>query len=138
MVHAHGRRAQRLAEYTCGIPPEQLVAVAIDVGKHRAMAMACDFAWQVLVAPFAFEMNRDGVAKIIDRVTQALPARVQLIRVGIQTPGQDHRPLTTPGALPERWQVVEFNPGHVALQRRANSRPGGQDRPGGSGHDLLA
>lgn len=120
MVHAHGPRAQRLAEFTRGIPPEQLIAVAIDVGKNTAMAMACDFAWQVLVAPFAFEMNRDGVAKVIDRVTRALPARATLIRVGIETAGHYHRPLTTPGTLPERWQVVELNPGHVALQRRAN------------------
>jgi transposase len=120
MVHAHGHGAQRLAEFTRGVPPEQLIAVAIDVGKNTAMAMACDFAWQVLVPPFTFEMNRDGVAKIIDRVTAALPARVTLIRVGIETAGHYHRPLTTPGALPERWQVVELNPAHVALQRRAN------------------
>lgn len=122
MVHAHGLRAQRLAEYTRGIPPEQLIAVAIDVGKNTAMAMACDFAWQVLVAPFAFEMNRDGVAKIIDRVMAALPARVALIRVGIEAAGHYHRPLTAPGALPERWQVVELNPGHVALTRRASGK----------------
>jgi hypothetical protein len=110
--------------------------VAIDVGKNTAMVRACDFAWQVLVGPFAFEMNRGGVAKIIDRVTAALPARVGLIRVGIATAGQDHRPLTTPGALPERWQVVELNPGHVALTRPATSRPRDQDRPGRPRHHL--
>jgi hypothetical protein len=117
-----------LAEYTRGIPPEQLIAVAIDVGKNTAMVRACDFAWQVLVGPFAFKMNRGGVAKIIDRVTAALPARVGLIRVGIATAGQDHRPLTTPGALPERWQVVELNPGHVALTR-PRQQPPAQSRP---------
>ncbi|MGH8903803.1 MAG: IS110 family transposase [Egibacteraceae bacterium] len=67
-------------------------------------------------------MNRDGGAKIIDRVTAALPTRAALIRVGIETAGHYHRPLTTPGVLPERWQVVELNPGHVALTRRASGK----------------
>jgi hypothetical protein len=34
MVHVHGRRAQRLVEPLRRIPPEQVIAVAVDAGKR--------------------------------------------------------------------------------------------------------
>jgi hypothetical protein len=51
-VHDHGGQAQRLAEWTRGADPTELVAVPIDVGKHTAMALVCDFASELLVRPF--------------------------------------------------------------------------------------
>lgn len=103
---------------------ESLVAVAIDVGKSAAAAMACDFTGQVLVAPFEFGMDLRGVAELRGRVEAALPAAAQLVRVGVESAGHYHRPLTTSRSLPASWQVVELNPGHVAMQRRVNGQRG--------------
>jgi transposase len=47
-----------------------------------------------------------------------------LVRVGVEAAGHYHRPLTTSGTLPDDWQVVELNPGHVAMQRRVNGQRG--------------
>ena len=103
---------------------DRLVAVPIDVGKSTAAAMACDFTGQVLVAPFEFAMDRGGVAALTARVEAALPAGVQLVRVGVEAAGHYHRPLTGPGVLPAGWQVVELNPAWVTAQRRVNGSRG--------------
>jgi hypothetical protein len=34
-----------------------------------------------------------------------------------------HLPLVAPGALPSAWEAVEFNPAHVAEQRKTIPRP---------------
>jgi hypothetical protein len=68
MVHVHGAQVQRLAAPTRGLPPEQLLAVPIDVGKHQAMALVCDFTGELLVRPFEFPINRAGVAELTRRV----------------------------------------------------------------------
>jgi transposase len=122
MVHVHGARVQQLSARSGGVPLVELVAVPVDVGKSAAVAMACDFTGQVLVPSFAFTLNLDGVAELVGRVTAALPSPVRLVRVGVEAAGHYHRPLTTSGVLPAGWQVVELNPGHVAMQRRVNGQ----------------
>jgi transposase len=123
MVHVHGAKVQQLVEQTRGIPPEQLLAVPIDVGKHQAMALVCDFAGELLVRPFAFAMNQAGVAELTRQVEAVRAKRaVRLLRVGIEAAGHYHRPLTAPGVLPADWQLVELNPAHVTAQRRVNGQ----------------
>jgi transposase len=124
MVHVHGARAQQLSARSVGVPLDELVAVSVDVGKSTAMAMACDFAGQMLVAPFEFRLDLRGVAELVGRIDARLPAGVRLVRVGVEAAGHYHRPLTTSGVLPDGWQVVELNPGHVAMQRRVNGQRG--------------
>jgi transposase len=125
MVHVHGARVQRLAATTRGLPPEQLLAVPIDVGKHQAMALVCDFTGELLVCPFAFAMNRAGVAELTRRVEAVRAERaIHLVRVGIEAAGHYHRPLLAAGVLPADWQVVELNPAHVTGQRRARGQRG--------------
>jgi hypothetical protein len=74
MVHVHGAKVQQLVEQTRGVPPEQLLAVPIDAGKQQAMALVCDFAGELLVRPFAFAMNRAGVAELTRRVEAVAPS----------------------------------------------------------------
>lgn len=124
MVHVHGARAQQLSARTAGMALGSLVAVAVDVGKASSVAMACDFTGQVLVSPFEFAMTRAGIVGLVARVEAGLPAQVGLVRVGVEATGHYHRPITTCGLLPESWQVVELNPGHVAMQRRTNGQRG--------------
>lgn len=123
MVHVHGAKVQQLVEQARGVPPEQLLAVPIDVGKQQAMALVCDFAGELLVRPFAFAMNRAGVAELTRRVEAVRAKRaVHLLRVGVEAAGHYHRPLTATGVLPADWQLVELNPAHVTAQRRVNGQ----------------
>jgi hypothetical protein len=47
MVHVHGAQAQQLAQAARGVDPAELVAVPVDVGKHAAMALVCDFTGEL-------------------------------------------------------------------------------------------
>jgi transposase len=125
MVHVHGAKVQRLVAQTRGVPPQRLVAVPVDVGKHAAMALVCDFTGEVLARRFEFPVSRAGVAELVRRVESVRAARpVELVRVGIEAAGHYHRPLTSSGVLPADWQLVEVNPAHVTAQRRSNGQRG--------------
>jgi len=106
------------------VPLRQLIAVPVDVGKSSAAVMAVDVTGRAVMPATDFEITRDGVAGMLARLRRALPAGVQLVRVGIEAAGHYHRPLTAPGVWPEGWQVVELNPAHVTAQRRVNGSRG--------------
>lgn len=129
MLHVHGRRV-RFSEAARSSCREELIAVAVDVGKASAVALVADFAGQRLAAPFSFAMNHDGVDELVCRVRQATADRaVTLVRVGVEAAGHYHRPLTTSGALPADWEIVELNPAHVTAQRRVNGQVGVKTDP---------
>jgi transposase len=124
MVHVHGRRVQQLVEPLRKIPPEQVIAVSVDAGKTTAVALVADFTGERLCRPFQFRLNRSGIAELVARVgsaTEDRPAR--LVRVGVEASGY-HLPLVAPGVLPSAWEAVEFNPAHVAEQRKTNGKRG--------------
>ena len=106
-----------------GVRLEDLVAVPIDVGKHTAMASVLDFTGAVLVKPFVFDLDRRGVDQLVGRVRSAVPSTVSLVRVGLEAAGHYHLPLAG-GALPACWELRLLNPGHVAMQRKANGQRG--------------
>lgn len=102
---------------------EDHLAVPIDVGKHSAMAKVVDFTGAALVKPFTFDLNRAGVKALVDRVREAAPPSVALIRVGLEAAGHYHLPLAG-GALPADWDLRILNPRHVATQRQVNGQRG--------------
>lgn len=106
-----------------GVRLEDLVAVPVDVGKHSAMASVLDFTGAVLAKPFEFDLDRRGVEVLVSKVQAAAPARVSLVRVGLEAAGHYHLPLAG-GALPPDWELRLLNPGHVAMQRKANGQRG--------------
>jgi transposase len=123
MVHVHGAQAQQLAESTRGRDPAELVAVPIDVGKHAAMALVCDFTGELLARPFEFPMTMAGVVLLVERVQTATRGRmIGLVRVGVEAAGHYHQPLTSAGVLPADWQLVLINPAQVAAQRQMTGR----------------
>jgi transposase len=107
-----------------GVVLEDLVAVPIDVGKHKAMASVRDFTGATLVKPFEFVLDRAGVEGFQARVRAGVPSGVELVRVGLEAAGHYHLPLTGPGVLPEDWELLILNPGHVAQQRKVNGQRG--------------
>jgi transposase len=106
-----------------GVRLEDLVAVPIDVGKHSAMASVIDFTGSTLAKPFEFDLDRRGVEVLTSKVRASVPASVQLVRVGLEAAGHYHLPLAG-GALPADWELRLLNPGHVAMQRKANGQRG--------------
>jgi hypothetical protein len=130
MVHVHGAQVQRLVEQTRGVPPQQLLVVPIDVGKHQAMALVGDFTGEQLAGPFRFPMTRAGVAELVGRVRRVRARRpVRPVRVGIEAAGHYHCPLVSGGVLPAAWQLVQLNPVHVSAQRRVNGQRGVKTDP---------
>jgi hypothetical protein len=123
MVHVHGAQAQQLAQATRGVDPDELVAVPVDVGKHAAMALVCDFTGELLARPFEFPMTMAGVRLLVERVQAATRGRmIRLVRVGVEAAGHYHQPLVSVGVLPEEWQLVQVNPTQVASQRQLTGR----------------
>ena len=123
MVHVDSRRLRTLVEPVSQLGLDQLVGVAVDVGKSSGVALVGDFAGQRLAAPFEFSMDGPGITELIARVEDATAGRdVALVRIGVEAAGHYHRPLTTSGVLPSTWQVVELNPAHVAAQRRVSGQ----------------
>jgi transposase len=112
-----------LTARSSGIALEDLVAVPIDVGKHKAMASVVDFTGAHLVKPFEFDLDRRGVEVLAGVVSAAIPPTARLVRVGLEAAGHYHLPLAG-GALPANWELRILNPGHVAMQRKANGQRG--------------
>lgn len=106
-----------------GVRLEDLVAVPIDVGKHKAMAKVVDFTGSELAKPFEFSLDRSGVRLLVDRVRRSTPASVSLVRVGLEAAGHYHLPLAG-GVLPAEWELRVLNPGHVSMQRKVNGQRG--------------
>jgi transposase len=115
--------AQPVSSRSSGVRLEDLVAVPIDVGKHKAMAKVIDFTGAELAKPFEFPLDRSGVKTLVDRVRRTAPASVSLVRVGLEAAGHYHLPLAG-GVLPAEWELRVLNPGHVSMQRKVNGQRG--------------
>jgi hypothetical protein len=123
MVHVHGAQAQQLAQATPGVDPAELVAVPVDVAKHAAMALVCDFTGELLARPFEFPMTMAGVRLLVERVQAATRGRmIRLVWVGVEAARHYHQPLVSAGVPPEEWQLVRVNPTQVASQRQLTGR----------------
>jgi transposase len=114
----------RFTSRSSGVLLEDLIAVPIDVGKHKAVASVSDFTGSELVKAFEFRLDRGGVAEFVSRVRAAVPASAQLVRVGLEAAGHYHLPMAGPGVLPDGWELRILNPGHVAMQRKTNGQRG--------------
>ncbi len=107
-----------------GVVLEDLIAVPIDVGKHSAAASVSDFTGRELTKTFEFRLDRAGVGEFVSRVRSVVPPSARLVRVGLEAAGHYHLPMAGPGVLPEDWELRILNPGHVAMQRKANGQRG--------------
>ena len=96
------------------------IVVAVDVGKTSAMLLATDETRKRVLGPVEFAMTRSGLSATVHRVNAVVAASAR-VKVGVEAAGHYHRPVLdyrwTPG-----WEVLEFNPAHVAEQRRVAGR----------------
>jgi transposase len=96
------------------------IVVAVDVGKTSAMLSATDSVRNRLLGPVEFAMTRSGLAAAVQRVVAVVPASAR-VKVGVEAAGHYHR-LVLDYRWPAGWEVLEFNPAHVAEQRRVAGR----------------
>ncbi len=96
------------------------IVVAVDVGKTSAMFSATDSVRQRVLGPIEFAMTRSGLVTLVHRVSAVIPPGAQ-VKVGIEAAGHYHRPVLD-YRWPTGWEVLEFNPAHVAEQRRVAGR----------------
>lgn len=103
-----------------GKQPDRLLGVPIDVGKHTAMAMVCDFYGEVVAPPFTFAMNEGGVAKLRVEVARAEALRnASVVKVGLEQAGHYHRNLMA-RLVDVGMEVTLLNPAQVKQNRSQN------------------
>ena len=96
------------------------IVVAVDVGKTSAMLSVTDSSRKRLLGPVEFVMTRSGLAAAVHRVMVVVPLSAQ-VKVAVEAAGHYHRPVLD-YRWPGGWEVLEFNPAHVAEQRRVAGR----------------
>jgi transposase len=96
------------------------IVVAVDVGKTSAMLSVTDSARDRLLGPVEFAITRSDLSLMVDRIDATIPPSAQ-VKVGIEAAGHYHRPVLD-YRWPAGWEVLEFNPAHVAEQRRVAGR----------------
>ena len=112
-----GALQERFTERVRGLDPGRLLAVPIDVGKHSAAALVCDFYGQVLKQPFTFPLTEPGVESLRVAVARAEAARdATWVRVGLEEAGHYHRTLLW-RLRAQGMEVALLNPAQVKQNR---------------------
>jgi hypothetical protein len=112
-----GGLKERFVERIRGVAPERLLAVPIDVGKHQAAALVCDFYGEVVAAPFSFDLNERGLELFRTAVATAGADRDPAwVRVGLEQAGHYHRTLQA-RLLDLGFDVALLNPAQVKESR---------------------
>src|SRR4051794_11880163 len=84
------------------------------------MLSVTDAARERLFGPVEFAMTRSGLAATAQQVLAVAPPSAQ-VKIGVEAASHYHRPVLD-YRWPSEWEVLEFNPAHVAEQRRVMGR----------------
>jgi transposase len=96
---------------------EQMLAVAIDVGKRTAAALVCDFWGELVGEPFEFGLNEHGFKAMSAEIARASAARnATWVRVGVEQAGHYHQTLIA-RLQADSYDIVLFNPLQVKENR---------------------
>src|SRR5437899_11747011 len=117
MGYIGGGLHRAFVERIRGVEPERLLAVPIDVGKHTAAALVCDFWGEVAVAPFTFSLDEGGFEVFARAVAAAGAEReANWTRVGLEQAGHYHQVLLS-RLIDHGLDVVLLNPAQVKENR---------------------
>ena len=84
------------------------------------MLLVTDGGRKRVLGPVEFAITRSALSATVDRVSAVVAASAQ-VKVGVEAAGHYHRPVLD-YRWPAGWEVLEFNPAHVAEQRRVAGR----------------
>jgi transposase len=112
-----GELQERYMARVRGVDPRQCLAVPIDVGKWSAMVLVADHHGEVVVAPFEFKLDEQGVRSVVSVIEGSVRDRdAQVCRVGVESAGHYHRTLVA-RLRAAGVEVVELNPAAVKEAR---------------------
>jgi transposase len=112
-----GAEQARFVERIRDVERDRLLVAPIDVGKHTAAAMVCDFWGEIIAAPFEFALNEEGFREL-----RAVLARCEAerdaawVRVGLEQAGHYHDTLHA-RLCDEDLDVAVLNPSQVKENR---------------------
>lgn len=96
---------------------DRLLAAPIDVGKHTAVALVCDFWGEIVVPEFEFDLNEAGFKAFRTELARAESRRdAALVRVGLEQAGHYHDTLLA-RLQTEGLDVSVLNPAQVKENR---------------------
>ena len=99
---------------------ERLLAAPIDVGKHKAAALVCDFFGEIVIPPFEFALNEQGFIEFRTALARAEAQRdAAWVRVGIEQAGHYHDTLLA-RLQNEGLDIAVLNPAQVKENRSQN------------------
>jgi transposase len=112
-----GGLQERFVDRTWRVDRDRLLAVPIDVGKHEAAALVCDFWGEIVVPPFTFSLTERGFEEFSVALAGGEAQReAAWVRVGLEEAGHYHRVLL--GRLrAEGLEVAVLNPAQVKENR---------------------
>jgi transposase len=117
MGYIGGGLHRAFVERIRGVEPERLLAVPVDVGKHTAAALVCDFWGEVLVPPFTFSLDERGFETFARAVASAGVERgASWTRVGLEQAGHYHQVLLA-RLIDHGLDVALLNPAQVKENR---------------------
>lgn len=89
-----GAQHARFVEKIRDAERDRLLAAPIDVGKHTAAALVCDFWGEIVAPPFGFALNEGGFTKLRSVLARAEAKReASWVRVGVEQAGHYHDTL---------------------------------------------
>ena len=118
-AHIGGQRAGRFLELVCGIDPQRVLLVGIDVAKATWFVVTSTLLGEVVVDGVRLVADRAGLAEL-QRLIATTSSRLgaQLVVVGVEAAGHHHQTLTA--HLSDHGELVVrlLNPGQVAAVRK--------------------
>lgn len=155
MGYIGGSLQEQFVQRIRDVDRSRLLAVPIDVGKHTAMALVCDFWGEVVIPPLTFELNDRGLTALCSAVTRAEALRAaEWTRIGVEEAGHYHQALVArlqglayDVALLNPAQVKENRAQDLLRQLKSDERDvgamaelliRGKGRPATEGGDALA
>jgi transposase len=89
-----GSQRSQFVDKVKDLDRSRVLAAPIDVGKHSAAALVCDFWGEIVVAPYEFELNERGFAELRTELARAEAGRDACwMRVGLEQAGHYHDAL---------------------------------------------
>ncbi len=112
-----GAQQARFVEKIRDTERDRLLVAPIDVGKHTAAAMVCDFWGEIVTPPFEFALNEGGFTELAAVLARAEAQRdASWVRVGLEQAGHYHDTLLA-RLQQEGVEVTVLNPTQVKENR---------------------
>jgi transposase len=112
-----GSQRSQFVDKVRDLDRSRILAAPIDVGKHSAAALVCDFWGEIVVAPFEFELNERGFGELRTELARAEAGRdASWVRVGLEQAGHYHDTLHA-RLHAEGLDVAVLNPAQVKENR---------------------